>query len=138
MAEPRTAFAQAEYNGRRLRYLVYSAVPINFYYFVFLIFVAAQQNFIFRDDKFQFRPIVLWPLLIQVGILGLLVFTGFACMAQVNNISAKWSLRLLAAATAFFILSIFVPTLWWGGSHKSIFGGLLAAVSGLTVIVAKG
>jgi hypothetical protein len=77
------------------------------------------------------------PFYWQVAIFVALLLVGLFRFLYFESVGVKTSLAMLSSATGFFILTICVPMYFWGGSHRSMFGPLLASVSTLTVIVAK-
>jgi hypothetical protein len=142
MPRTQTDYTQIEYNGRRLKYIVPAALAVNGYYFVFLYYVH-KYDFISRVDPGLFTPGLFpradatGPFFIQLVIFILLLFVAFSGLAYFRVLGAKGSFAMLTSATILFLLTICLPIYFWGGSHKSLYGPLLAAVSALTVIVAQ-
>jgi len=135
-------YAQIEYNVKRLKYLVYPALFVNLYYAVFLLCVHSYQ-FISRSEtslgivkEFE-KPGLFYPVTIQIILLVVLLTWGISILTLFRNPGVTLSFWMLLVSTILFVATICVPMYFWGGSHSSIFGPLLATVSGLTVIVAK-
>jgi len=142
MPRTQTDYTQIEYNGRRLKYIVPAAIFVNGYYFLFLYFVR-NSNFISRIEP-PSDPAAVFPqadatgpFFIQLIIFFVLLVVAFSGLAYFRALGAKGSFVMLASATTLLLGAICVPMYFWGGSHKSIYGALLAAVSALTVIVAE-
>jgi len=134
---PQTEYPpQIEYHGRRLKYLVGPAIFVNLYYFLFL-YCVDSFNFISRSEISFVKPSVKAAFYGQGLVFVVLLLVGFYCLANFRTLSERRSFAMLASATALFILTICLPMYFWGGSHRSMFGPLLATVTGLTVIVAQ-
>ena len=125
-----------EYHIRRLRYLIVPAIIVNIYYAFFLYYVYSSR-FISRSETEFVRPSMSGPLAFQLIILFLLLLGAVLRTVFFRSAGATGNFTMLASATTLFILTICGPVYFWGGSHKSVFGPLLATVAGLTVIVAQ-
>lgn len=125
-----------EYHIRRVKYLLAPVVIITIYYAIFLYYVLAFQ-FISRQSEDFVRPSWVGPVVFHGACLFLLLVGAVVRTYYWRNAGATTHFVFLALATALFILTIAGGVYFWGGSHVSVFGSLLVAVVGLTVIVAE-